>query len=94
MPLVKIKEKGQLTLPAKIRERHHLGVGDYLEVMEEGNRIILIPQEVAPRHPEIDQALAEGLADVRAGRTVPFTDKASFDTWLKTEEGERFTKTA
>ena len=90
MPLVKIKGKGQMTLPAKIRERHGLNMGDYVEVTEEGNRIILIPQQVAPRHPGIDAALAEALEDVRAGRTAPFTDKASFDAWLKTEEGQQF----
>ena len=94
MPLVKIKGKGQMTLPAKIRERHGLNMGDYVEVTEEGNRIILIPQQVAPRHPGIDAALAEALEDVRAGRTAPFTDKASFDAWLKTEEGRRFIKEA
>ena len=51
MPLVKVKEKGQVTLPAKIRERHGLSVGDYVEVREEGNRIVLVPQAVA--HPPL-----------------------------------------
>ena len=59
MPLVRIKEKGQVTLPAKIRERRGLHTGDYMEVQEEGNRIVLIPQEIAPRHPEIDKAIAD-----------------------------------
>ena len=94
MPLVKIKEKGQLTLPAKIRERHGLNVGDYVEVTEDGNRIVLVPQDVAPRHAAIDAAIAEGLADIRARRTVPFTSKADFDAWLETDEGKRFTNEA
>ena len=91
MPLVKIKEKGQLTLPAKIRERHGLAVGDYVEITEEGSRIVLVPQEVTERHPAVDAAIAEGLADIRAGRTVPFTDKKAFDAWLETDEGKQFT---
>lgn len=93
MPLVKIKEKGQVTLPAKIRERRGLHVGDYMEVQEEGNRIVLIPQAVAPRHPEIDKAIAEGLADVRAGRVTPaFKNMAEYRAWRKTPEGKKFAR--
>ena len=95
MPLVKIKDKGQLTLPAKIRERHRLAVGDYVEIKEEGGRIILVPQQVAERHPEIDAAIADGLADVRAGRVTPaFERMEDFEAWLETEEGKRFTSEA
>ena len=93
MPLVKIKEKGQVTLPAKIRERRGLRAGDYMEVQEEGNRIVLIPQEIAPRHPEIDKAISEGLADVRAGRVTPaFKDMAEYRAWRKTLEGKKFAR--
>lgn len=91
MPLVKIKEKGQLTLPVKIRERYGLAIGDYVEVKEEGNRIVLVPQEVAPRHPEIDAALAEALEDVRAGRVTPaFSTMEDLEAWLETDEGKQF----
>ena len=91
MPLVKIKEKGQLTLPAKIRARHGLAVGDYVEVKEEGSRIVLVPQEVVARHPEIDAAIAEGLADIAAGRVTPsFTNMKELDAWLETDEGKKF----
>ncbi len=93
MPLVKIKEKGQLTLPAKLRERHGLDVGDYVEVVEEGNRIVLIPQDVAPRHPEIDAALAVALEDVRAGRLTPaFSSMEDLEVWLETDEGKKFSE--
>jgi AbrB family looped-hinge helix DNA binding protein len=93
MPLVKIKEKGQVTLPAKIRERRGLHAGDYMEIQEEGDRIVLIPQEVAPRHPEIDKAIAEGLADIRAGRVTPaFNNMAEYRAWRKTPEGKKFAK--
>jgi predicted transcriptional regulator len=53
---------------------------------------VLTPQAVTPRYPEVDAAIAEGLADIRAGRTAPFTSKAAFDAWLETKEGKRFTK--
>ena len=93
MPLVKIKDKGQVTLPAKIRERRGLHAGDYMEVQEEGDRIVLIPQAVAPRHPDIDTAIAEGLADVRAGRVTPaFKNMAEYRAWRKTPEGKKFAR--
>jgi len=93
MPLVKIKDKGQVTLPAKLRERHHLSAGDYVEVKEEGNRIVLIPQDVAPRHPGIDAVLREALDDERAGRVTPsFENMGEYRGWRKTPEGKKFTK--
>lgn len=91
MPLAKIKDKGQVTIPAELRQRVGLDVGDYVEVKEEGNRIVLIPQAVVERDPEIDAALKRALADVRAGRTARFDSKTEFDAWLETEEGQQFT---
>ena len=91
MPLVKIKDKGQVTLPTKIRERHGLSVGDYVEVREEGNRIILVPRAVAPRHPEIDAALKKALDDEHAGRVTPaFRSMSDLEAWLETDEGKSF----
>ena len=92
MPLVKIKEKGQLTLPAKMRERLGLAIGDYVEVKEEGNRIVLVPQDVAPRHPLIDAALAEAFEDERSGRVTPaFENMEEYHAWRKTPAGKKFT---
>ena len=93
MPLVKIKEKGQLTLPAKLRERHGLAVGDYVEITEEGSRIVLVPQEVVERHPVVDAAVAEGLADIRAGHVTPaFASMKEYRAWRKTPEGKKFAR--
>ena len=91
MALVKVKEKGQVTLPAKLRERLGLHVGDYLEVADDGARIVLVPQAIAPRHPEVDAALAEALADETAGRVTPaFETMAELEAWLRTDAGRRF----
>ena len=93
VPLVKNKGKGQMTLPAKIRERHGLDVGDHVEVQEEGNRVILIPRQIAPLHPEIDAALAEALEDARTGRVTPaFANMKEYKAWRKTPEGKKFAK--
>ena len=91
MPLAKVKQKGQVTIPAGIRDEIGLHEGDYVEVTREGTRIVLTPQDIAPRHPEIDAALAEGLADVQAGRLTPkFSSMKDFKAWLKTPEGKKF----
>ncbi|HZU89074.1 MAG TPA: hypothetical protein VE993_07435 [Stellaceae bacterium] len=53
---------------------------------------MLTPKEkVAERHPEIDAALAEGLADARAGRLSPaFETAEEIEAWQKAEEYRKF----
>ena len=93
MPLARVKQKGQVTIPAPIREEMGIDEGDYVEITREDNRIILTPKEVVDRHPEIDAALADGLADVAAGRVSPaFKNATEFRAWLKTPEGKKFGK--
>ena len=92
MALARVKQKGQVTIPADIRESLGLGEGDYVEVKQQGRRIVLTPKQVVDRHPQIDAALAEGLADVRAGRLSPkFASLKAYEAWLKTAEGKKFT---
>ena len=52
LPLVKVKEKFQITLPVEIREQLRLGVGDLLEATIQGQTIVLKPKDV------VDQAQA------------------------------------
>lgn len=64
MALVRVKEKYQLTLPNEVRRQAGLAVGDYLEAkIGSGGVITLTPQSF------VDRAIAEGLADLKAGRT-------------------------
>ena len=49
MPLVKVKEKFQITLPAELREVLHLAVGDLLEATIQGQTIVLKPKAVVDR---------------------------------------------
>ena len=68
MPLVKVKEKFQITLPAELREALHLAVGDMLEATIEQDKIVL-----ASTLMECDLA-----AIIRSGQ--PLTD-AHFQEW-------------
>ena len=69
MSLVRIKPKGQVTIPADIREQLALAEGDYLEVSREGRKIVLKPKIAVDR--DVVNKIAEGLADLRAGRVTP-----------------------
>lgn len=62
MPLVKVKDKYQVTLPAAVRRKAGLNVGDLLEASVEGERITLTPKSV------VDRELALALEDVKKGR--------------------------
>ena len=91
MPLAKVKPKGQVTIPASIRADLGLNEGDYVEVAREDNRIVLTPKVVVDRHPAIDAALAEGLADIAAGRVSPkFKSAKEIADWQKTDDYKKF----
>lgn len=67
MSLVKVKPKGEVTLPSALRERAGLNVGDLLEARFEKGKITLTPKSL------IDRRIEEGLEDIRRGRTYgPF----------------------
>ena len=62
MSIVKVKPKGQMTLPSVIRERIGLRVGDLLKATVEKGKITLTPQSL------VDRELALSLEDVKQGR--------------------------
>lgn len=73
MSLVKVKEKFQVTLPAAIRQKVGVDVGDLLEATVQGKRITFTPK-VAVDRAVVEQRLAEGLEDVKKGRVYgPFS---------------------
>ena len=86
MALARVKQKGQVTIPAPIRERLALVEGDYLEVTVEDRRIVLTPKEVVEHDPPIDATIAEGLADAAAGRVTPaFESMEDFEAYRETK---------
>jgi AbrB family looped-hinge helix DNA binding protein len=70
MPLVRVKEKYQVTIPNELREPARLSVGDYLEATVDRTGVItLVPQNF------VDRRIAEGLDDIKHGRV-----RGPFDT--------------
>lgn len=49
MPLVKLKDRGQITLPVEIRRALNLESGALLEAKLEDGRVVLVPQTVVSR---------------------------------------------
>ena len=63
MTLVKVKEKYQVTLPAALREKAGLEVGDLLEAKVVGRKITLTPKTV------LDREVAQALKEIDEGKT-------------------------
>ena len=82
MPIVKVKDKFQITVPAHLRAQLSLRVGDFLEATVKNGHLELSPKTL------VDLAIALAEADIKAGRYL-----GPFET---VEEGaralERFTK--
>jgi len=49
MPLVTVKDKFQVTIPAKLRDRIKIQIGDLLEVSVHDEGLLLKPKEVVDR---------------------------------------------
>ncbi len=70
MSIVKVKTKGQVTLPTAIRERVGLNIGDLLEAKIERGNIVLTPQSLVDRH------IAESLEQIKNGEAYGPFDSA------------------
>ena len=68
MALVKVKNKYQVTLPASLRQKAGLKIGDFLEAKIEGKKITLTPKT------RLDRELTRALREIDEGKTYgPFT---------------------
>ena len=73
MALVKVKEKFQVTLPARMRQKAGVAVGDMLEAKLKGNKITFIPTSA------VDRDIAISLREIREGKAQgPFKSAKEF----------------
>ena len=63
MEIVTVKTKFQIVIPQHIREQVNIEIGDVLEAGVQDGKITFTPKSLIDRH------LAEGLEDIRKGRT-------------------------
>jgi AbrB family looped-hinge helix DNA binding protein len=61
--IVGVKNKFQVVIPQHIREQIRVEIGDLLEASVENGKITFTPKSLIDRH------LAEGLEDLKQGRT-------------------------
>ena len=92
MPLTRVKEKYQVTLPLPIRQKARVNVGDLLEAKVEGKKITLTPKAVVDKD-FVDRRLAESFEDFRRGRTYgPFNSAKEAIRFLHAEVKRRRAK--
>ncbi len=63
MPIVTVKNKYQVVIPQDLRKQVRVNVGDLLEARVEKGKITLTPKSL------VDREIAEGLEDIKKGRT-------------------------
>jgi AbrB family looped-hinge helix DNA binding protein len=94
MPLVKVRDKAQVTLPVKVRRALDIQEGDYLQVTVEQGRVVLTPQAIVAKAPPVtlsaegERMLEEALADVAAGKVRQHETVESLIAELHDEVGQ------
>lgn len=74
MPLVRIKDKAQITLPVEVRRQLGVGTGDYVKIEMRDGEAVIKPQLVADRFPTVrlsaegQRRVEEAEAEIEAGR--------------------------
>lgn len=67
MPLVTVKSKFQIVIPAAVRRQARIKVGDLLEAKYEKGNLSFVPQSV------VDRGIAESIEAIKKGRFIgPF----------------------
>ncbi len=64
----KVGPKYQVTIPRAVREALRIEAGDLLEVRVAGREVMLKPKILVDREPDVEQALTEAEAEIKAGR--------------------------
>src|SRR6266550_5007405 len=100
MFIVKVQNKGQMTIPRRVRSAVGLADGDLVEVKAAGGKIIIIPQLVIDRSKfpnaddeytpaqrrAIDRGIAQSEKEYKEGRSFgPFETHEAFVTSLHAE---------
>jgi len=79
MSLVQIREKAQITIPSRIRKELGIKNGDYLEIIKEDNKIVIIPKILVDKvsvnlSAKGEEMLKEAMDDVKKGKVKIHTD--------------------
>lgn len=93
MPLIKVKQNFQITLPNSLRRSLNIAVGDYMEVEKKDGEIVLKPVKLVHREQayfyskEWQEGEAEADKEIAAGDVLgPFDDISDGLIALKTDK--------
>ena len=88
MAAVKVGVSRQVVIPKKIHDKLGLAPGDYLEVEVKRGKVVMTPKALVDK--PLEKRLAEGLEDLRAGRSHgPFASAKEAVRFLHTEAKRR-----
>ena len=88
MAAVKVGVSRQVVIPKKIHDKLGLAPGDYLEVEVKRGKVVMTPKALVDK--PLEKRLAEGLEDLRAGRSHgPFDSAKDAVRFLHTEAKRR-----
>lgn len=83
LPLVRVKNKFQITIPTKIRKDIRIKEGDVLEMGVRNNTIVIKPKVILDRS-IVENSIQEGLRDYKKGKTIgPFSSVKEFKKVLR-----------
>ena len=90
MELVRLKEKGQFTLPASIREKIFAQTGDLFSFTVEGNRVVMEPQAVStrPQSPAPSGNKGVDIGPWIGAAKGAFASVAEADDFVRAERGQ------
>ena len=78
MPISKLGQRRQVVIPKDICENLGLETGDFVEIMQEGGRVIIKPKRVVDPEgvlsPEDEEALRQGMEDIERGDVRPWSE--------------------
>ena len=71
MPISKLGQRRQVVIPKDICENLGLETGDFVEIIQEGGRVVIKPKQVVDPEdtlsPEDEEAVRQGIADIERG---------------------------
>ncbi len=79
MSLIQVREKAQITIPSRIRKELGIKKGDYLEIIKEDDKIVIIPKVLVDKvsvnlSAKGEEMLKEAIDDVKKGKVKTHND--------------------
>jgi AbrB family looped-hinge helix DNA binding protein len=83
MSLIQVREKAQITIPSSIRKELGIKKGDYLDIVKEDDKIVIIPKILIDKvsvnlSAKGEEMLKEAINDVKKGKVKTYNNVKHF----------------